>query len=122
MHDRPSAGIEVEVQSRQAVELKSQEAEHLAAELASALNVMTSHCEELERQAQAAAAQESAVSSMCHCRHSLALARAVSVFLLLLVPASTSCPESGHAGSSSPGEGSTGRISCRGRGEASGGG
>ena len=57
MHDRPSAGIEVEVQSRQAAELKSQEAEHLAAELASALNVMTSHCEELERQAEAAAAQ-----------------------------------------------------------------
>ena len=114
MHDRPSAGIEVEVQSRQAVELKSQEAEHLAAELASALNVMTSHCEELERQAEAAAAQESAVS-MCHCRHSLALACAVSVFLLLLVPPSTSCPESGHAGSSSPGEGSTSSISCRGR-------
>ena len=51
-------GINAEIRGRQAAEDKTLEAEILAAELASALSVMTAHCEELERAAAAAAARE----------------------------------------------------------------
>ena len=51
----------MEIQGRQAAEAKTRETENVAAELASALNVMTAHCEELERHAVAAAARESEV-------------------------------------------------------------
>jgi hypothetical protein len=60
---RVLAGINAEIQGRQAAEAKTRETEHLAAELASALNVMTAHCEKLERQAVTAAARESEVRS-----------------------------------------------------------
>ena len=51
-----------EAQARLAVEGKLSEAEGLASELARALSVMTAHCEELERQHEAQAAQAAMVS------------------------------------------------------------
>ena len=57
----------MEIKSRQAAEMKTREVENMAAELASALNVMTAHCEELERQAAATAARESEVSDLTLC-------------------------------------------------------
>ena len=50
-----------EAQARLAVEGKLSEAEGLASELARALSVMTAHCEELERQHEAQAAQAAMV-------------------------------------------------------------
>ena len=52
-----------EVENRQVAELKTQDAEGLSVELARALNVMTAHCEELERRQEAAAEQEAAVQA-----------------------------------------------------------
>lgn len=64
-------GIEAEIRTRQAAELKTLEAENMAAELASALSVMTAHCEDLERQAAEAAAREAEVCCSALTRFSI---------------------------------------------------